>query len=79
MGHDKFGHRLSNALSRAGVMSLAELRLRTDARLLRVGGFGPAALERVRGARLGRAWHVDHEAPPATTSGTSFKPRPTCR
>ncbi|MET9964729.1 hypothetical protein ABZZ80_02045 [Streptomyces sp. NPDC006356] len=55
MGHDKFGHRLSNNLSRAGVTSIAELRLVSDAALLDLRDFGPAGLQRVHSARPRRA------------------------
>ncbi|MBC9731069.1 hypothetical protein [Streptomyces sp. TRM68367] len=58
IGHDKFGHRLSNNLSRAGVTSIAELRLVSDAALLELRDFGPAGLQRVRSARLRRAARV---------------------
>ncbi|MFB6643161.1 hypothetical protein ACFCYF_38725 [Streptomyces chartreusis] len=58
IGHDKFGHRLSNNLSRAGVTSIAELRLVSDATLLELRDFGPAGLQRVHSARLRRAASV---------------------
>lgn len=60
MGHDKFGHRLSNTLSRAGVSSIAELRLVNDATLLGLRDFGLAGLQRVRSARLGRVPPASH-------------------
>ncbi|MGW3950806.1 DUF6093 family protein [Streptomyces sp. NPDC004752] len=59
MGHDKFGHRLSNNLSRAGVTSIAELRLISDGALLSLRDFGSAGLRRVHLARLGRVSSVD--------------------
>lgn len=55
LGHDKFGHRLANTLSRAGVTTVVELRLVSDATLLGLRDFGPAGLQRVHSARLGRA------------------------
>jgi DNA-directed RNA polymerase alpha subunit len=60
LGHDKFGHRHSNNLSRAGVTSIAELRLVSDARLLELRDFGLAGLQRVRSARLKRAPRASH-------------------